>query len=458
MLIFDRRDFMENQEKFKMYREKYPTFYYHGYHYTLEDNLEIEYDFEIPGLCEFHPKLVLKKNMIRITPQIEYLDYLIFQIGLIELISYVKCTCSKNIVVEAGYINEQQIKFLKKLYYNGLGEFLYTNHIMIEEEDLFQITCRKEETTLPTNDYQGEGNLICVGGGKDSCVSLELLKNEKNNSCFIINPKTPSLSCAMMAGYSETEILKVERVLDPKIMERNKEGFLNGHTPLSSLIAFISYLCAYLAGKKNIVLSNESSANEATVFGTNINHQYSKTYEFENDFRTYMEENMHLDIHYFSLLRGLTEYNIAKLFSHYRIYHSVFKSCNLGSKEKEWIWCCNCPKCLFIYIILSPFLTKEERKNIFGEDLYEREDLLETFKELLGYTENKPFECVGTYGEARYAVSKVIEKEEKGYLLDYYRKNYPLETRGEEIEKYNETTNLNEYYSNLVKKELNRYV
>ena len=300
--------------------------------------------------------------------------------GLIELISYVKCTCSKNIIIEAGYINDEQVKFLKKLYFNGLGEFLYTNGINITEDELFDIKCHHEEEVLPAISYQGSGNLICVGGGKDSCVTLELLKNENNNSCLIINPKTPSLATATIAGYNDSDIYKVERILDEEIKERNKEGYLNGHTPLSSVIAFISYLCAYLSGKKNIVLSNESSANESTVKGTNINHQYSKTYEFENDFRNYMNNIMKLDINYFSLLRGLSEYNIAKLFSHYRKYHPVFKSCNLGSKEKEWIWCCNCSKCLFIYIILSPFLTKEERINIFGQDLYDREDLLKIFK------------------------------------------------------------------------------
>ena len=52
-----------------------------------------------------------------------------------------------------------------------------------------------------------------------------------------------------------------------------------------------------------------------------------------------------------------------------RNIHKIFKSCNVGSKSIPWNWCCDCPKCLFVYIILSPFLTKEERikgcKNLF---------------------------------------------------------------------------------------------
>ena len=360
--------------------------------------------------------------------------------------------------MKAGYIDEKQIQFLEKLYYKGLGEFLYVNGITISQDELFTIECLHDSVELPEVSYKGEGNLICVGGGKDSCVSLELLKHESHNSCFIMNPKEPQLACVSVAGYTLENIMKVERKLDRQIIELNEQGFLNGHTPLSSLIAFISYLCAYLSGKRNVVLSNEASANESTVLGTNINHQYSKTFEFENDFREYMNRVMHLDISYFSLLRGLSEYNVAKLFAHYKEYHSVFKSCNLGSKENDWNWCCHCPKCLFIYMILSPFLTKKERIQIFGEDLYSREDLLDIFNEILGYAETKPFECVGTYEEARYAVSQVVQKGEKGVLLDYYRDHYSLELEGKEIEKYNEENNLDDYYNKMVKEELNRYV
>ena len=104
-----------------------------------------------------------------------------------------------------------------------------------------------------------------------------------DNCCFIINPKGANIECARVAGYSD-KIFVVKRVIDRKIIDLNNEGFLNGHTPFSAIVAFTSYLCAYLSGKKYIVLSNEDSANESTVIGTSVNHQYSKTYEFENDF------------------------------------------------------------------------------------------------------------------------------------------------------------------------------
>ena len=449
------------QEKFLEFREKYPVFNYEGY--NIEDDgefLHITYDFQIPGLCSFSPKLDISKKNIRSDVDKNVVDYLVFQIGLIELISYVKCTCSKKIVIKPGYVDDFQINWLKKLYYNGLSEFLYTNKINVSMEDLFDIECLVKDKPKFDGDYKGVGNLICVGGGKDSCVSLEILKDEENNSCFIINGKGPSIGCCKAAGYEDEDIIDVKRILDRKIVELNKEGFLNGHTPFSAIVAFISYLSAYLMGKKNIILSNESSANQATVHGTSINHQYSKSFEFESDFVEYMDRVMGLGINYFSLLRGISEFEIGHLFSNYKKYHSVFKSCNLGSKEKEWKWCCNCSKCLFVFMILSPNMEKKELVDIFGQNLYEREDLLPMFKEILGFTDSKPFECVGTYEEARYAVSLVIDREKDDkldYLLEYYKNHYDLELDGSEILRYNENNNLNSYYNNLVKEEVKKY-
>lgn len=455
---------VNNYNKFLSLREKYPTIIYEKY--DIEENNEnilITYYFNIPSLVEFRPTLTIsKKNITNHNINIKYRDYLIFHIGLIELISYFKCTCSPNVIVSAGYINEEQIKWFKKLFYYGLGEFLYVNGITIDIDELLNITCTKDYERLPIIDYKGIGNLIPIGGGKDSIVSLELLKSEyENNTCFIINPKEVTLKCAYIAGYKDQDIFTVQRKIDSNLIDLNKQGFLNGHTPFSSLAAFISYLCAYLSNKKYIVLSNEASANEATVVGTKINHQYSKTYEFENDFNEYTKKYFNIDIKYFSLLRPLSEFQIGLLFSNYEKYHTTFKSCNVGSKKEKWQWCCNCPKCLFVYIILSPFLYKDKLINIFGEDLFANEELLETFIELLGYSKTKPFECVGTYSEVRYATSLVIDKlkdEKLPFLLKFYKDNYKLELEHKFENEYNNVNNLNEHFTEILKKELDKYV
>lgn len=437
--------------KFEDLRNKYKEFIYEKYEIIENNNeYEIKFYFNIPNLTTFEPKIIIKKeNITNKNINKDFLEYLVFNIGLVELISYVKCTCSPNIIIKCGYLNNEQINWFKKLYYNGLGEFLYRNNINISEQDLFNIETTQEKKEFNI-EYNGIGNLIPVGGGKDSNVTLELLK-EEDNTCFIINPKGANIECANISGYNT---ITIKRILDKKIIELNKEGFLNGHTPFSAIVAFTSFLCAYLSNKKYIILSNEDSANQSTVIGTNINHQYSKTYEFENDFNEYTKKYFNIDIKYFSLLRPLTEFQIGMLFSKIEKYHKTFKSCNLGSKGETWEWCCNCPKCLFVYTILSPFLYKEKLINIFGKDLFEDETLLETFKELLGYKETKPWECVGTYEEVRYAVSLLIKKLENQklpYLLEYYKNNYPLYLNEKFETKYNEKNNLDKHFEKIIK-------
>ncbi|MBE6160110.1 MAG: hypothetical protein E7157_03590 [Lactobacillales bacterium] len=452
---------MNNYEKFLNYRKQYDTFIYEKYEIIDNpDNYEIIYYFSIPNLTEFTPKISIDKtNLINENINKDFINYLVFNIGMIEVISYVKCTCSKNIIVKAGHLDDEQIKWFKKLYYNGLGEFLYVNNIKVEEDELFTITSLGDKIDFDVT-YKGIGNLIPIGGGKDSNVTLELLKDDyENNTCFIINPKEANVECAKVANYQDKSI-NIKRIIDKRLIDLNNEGYLNGHTPFSAVVAFISYLCAYLSNKEYIVLSNEDSANESTVLGTNINHQYSKTYEFENDFNNYTKKYFKINIKYFSLLRPLTEFQIGMLFSNYKKYHKIFKSCNVGSKEKNWNWCNHCPKCLFVYIILSPFLYKEELVNIFGKDLYDDESLLDTFKELLGYAETKPFECVGTYEEVRYSVSLLIDKLQDNlpYLLNYYKENYPLYLEQNYKIKYNKNNNLDEKFENIIKEELNKYV
>ena len=70
-----------------------------------------------------------------------------------------------------------------------------------------------------------------------------------------------------------------------------------------------------------------------------------------------------------------------------------------------------------------PFLTKDELINIFGKDIIENKELLNTLLELAGLTEKKPFECVGTVSETRSALAYyLINNEPYGILIDYKNK------------------------------------
>lgn len=452
-------------KKYKDLRDKYPTIVYKDYK-TIDTNTHIvtEYTYTL-GEHTFTPTISIDKKYIT-NKNIDniFLEYLLFNYGLVNIINYFKLTCPKEIIVECGYLEKEQTEFFKKLIYNGLSEYFYRNEIDLSYDEFtnFKINSDKKFEFNITNVFNG--NLILVGGGKDSITSLELLKNEKNNNkCFLfernIYPKNmPSYNSIYMAGYTDNDILIFESEIDALLLKLNKEGFLNGHVPFSSQLAFASYIMAYLNNKQYIIVSNEASSNEGNVKDSNVNHQYSKSIEFENDFRAYTNKYFIKEIEYFSLLRPLLEIQIAKIFSNYPKYFNIFRSCNLSSKHTGTNWCCNCSKCLFIFIILSPFIKQDELIKIFGTNLLDNPSLLQDFICLLGYSDNKPFECVGTYDEVKFACFKTIDALEKDNiplpkLLQYYKDNYQIDSKNI-MNYFNTNHNIPQKYIDIIKKEL----
>jgi len=199
------------------------------------------------------------------------------------------------------------------------------------------------------------------------------------------------------------DTLVLQRSLDPLMLKLNGQGCLNGHTPFSALLAFYSLLAAQLSGVHAIALSNENSANESTVAGTEVNHQYSKSWMFERDFRRYVASYLGGGYDYFSLLRPLCELQIAMLFARTERYFDIFRSCNVGSKQD--VWCGRCAKCLFAFIILSPFIAPGRLASIFGRNMLDDADMLPLLRQLTGRAETKPFECVGTVDEVLAALA-----------------------------------------------------
>ena len=432
----------DNQSKFDALRKEFSTFTFEKQTVSRQNGtLSLAFDFSLDDRYHFRPTLEIPARSFFDWDGIpeEVLQVLAFQIGMTELVSYWKIACPKRVVVKPFALTESQKKFWKKLYYNGLGEFLYLNSISVSEADLMEIEPLPIDS-MPAHDLRGndmgswfeEQTLVPIGGGKDSVVTLECLRREMPVIPMIVNPRGATLNCVKTAGYQEDQFIVINRTLDPTMLQLNAEGYLNGHTPFSALLAFISILVAFGSRSKYIALSNENSANESTVPGTNINHQYSKSIEFESDFRSYVAENISEEVQYFSFLRPLSELQIAKLFSQCEAYHPVFRSCNAGSKTDSW--CGHCPKCLFTWIILSPFLPKEKLAAIFGKDLMADESLRPIFEELNGTAPVKPFECVGTVEEVRACMEAVNGNRDKvDDILHRFNENHFLPEKFEQI-------------------------
>lgn len=413
-----------NLLKYNNLREQYPVFYFDSFHYSItKTGIDIQFFYHSQEI-KFAPKISIQfGNYLFQTLSTDYLDGLVFHIGLIELISYWKCVASPIIHVKNYSLSKQQEKWWRKLYWKGLGEFFYQNSIETKENLFFNFSFDEESKPISHFSFlqieKSNQIIVPIGGGKDSVVTLEKLRTNRNVIPFIINPRGATLDCAKIAGFDHlNKIFIIQREIDPQLLELNKKGYLNGHTPFSAMLAFYSLLVSYITNTRDIALSNESSANEATIPNTDINHQYSKSLEFEVDFQTYVEQNMNHCSNYFSFLRQYTELQIAEMFSQYTEYHKVFKSCNAGSKENKW--CCNCSKCLFAYLILSPFMEDSKMIKIFGEDLLQKNEMIHYFDELTGIAPNKPFECVGTIDEVNEAVQLLTKTRKDKLLIQRY--------------------------------------
>lgn len=414
--------------RFQELRKEFPVFTYDSYQYYHSGNsLELNFSFNLSGKYSFNPKVTIpyKNGLFRDfrSLDINSLDNLVFHIGMIELISYWKAACSPEVIIKPHSLSASQVKFWKKIYFNGLGEFFYMNSIIVKEDDFMKLVFQQENPVPAFTGNIAGDSLVPVGGGKDSSVTMGLLKKSGRKWLpFVINPRITTRDVIQAAGKNEDQTVDFYREISPQLLKLNREGFLNGHTPFSALLAFYSLLAAYLTDRHEIILSNESSANEVTVPGTTINHQYSKSVEFERDFREFTRSSISPIFNYFSLLRPLTELQIASLFSHMPEYFHHFKSCNVGSKTDSW--CGLCPKCLFTFIILSPFLNPETLVSIFGHNLLDDPAMERTLEELSGIAGIKPFECIGTVEEVNVALNeavKMYEKDNIPYLLKIFK-------------------------------------
>ena len=447
-------------------REQYPRFAYRGYEIEENDScLKITYRFETLGLSEFAPVWVFPKAEVdcRRWSEDRLMQDMIFSLGMVELISYWKIACPPTVTVEAGRLNQDQIDWWKDLYFNGLGEFFYVNGIKEADPNHFMdIQCAGQLKAPCTDQYKerheecgvetvgkGNGVLVPIGGGKDSAVTLELLRLAGKPVCaYIINPRGATIHTTEVAGLDAAHVISAKRTLDSNMLELNCQGYLNGHTPFSALVAFSGIIAARMHGLTMVALSNESSANESTVQGSTVNHQYSKSFKFEEDFHYYQTTYLKGSAYYFSMLRPLSEFQIARFFAGQKQYHGIFRSCNAGSKTDSW--CGHCPKCLFVYLILSPFLKPQEVRDIFGRNMLDDWDMKETLDQLIGIEEEKPFECVGSRDEINTAIVLTIKGlEEAGEalpcLLSYYKTTdlyQTFRTRGDQYSTYYDGNNL----------------
>ena len=413
-------------DTFSSLRQKHPSCSYDSFAYTVHDtSLIISWQFSIEPDLIFRPTvhIPLPENY-----SLESIDAFVFTLGMVELLSYWKATCSPTINIKAGKLNAEQLVFWRNLLIQGMGEYFYQNDIDFTRDDLVQFQVDSDTDFAPQSVFHNENlnpkNLILVGGGKDSVVALETIKASKESAqVLLVNPTSAALEVSRIAGYEHPIV--VTRIIDPQLLELNAKGYLNGHTPFSALLALLAALVAHLHGFNQLVVGNERSSDEGNVLWKEqeINHQYSKSFAFETQVGAYIKQYLSGSIAYFSLLRPLYELQIARVFSQFPQYFDAFLSCN----RLKTSWCKNCPKCLFTFSAQAPFIGLDRTIHIFGGDVFRNLDLIPLVDASLNETQAKPFECVGTREETRLAFERCskLYTENLPPVLAYVKKHYP---------------------------------
>jgi UDP-N-acetylmuramoylalanine--D-glutamate ligase len=337
-------------------------------------------------------------------------------------VSYYKLFCPSSVVLPYQ-LTTDEAEFWTKLYRQGMGEFYFQNKLdplsspeFVATTDYKSAACRLVTTSRA---------LIGIGGGKDSIVAAEILREAGIEIAGFVVPQTEKTAKIIQDSINALGIgsVEVQRIVDPKIRDKYENSY-NGHVPISGVFAFLGLLTALIEDYKYIVVGNEQSSNvgNTEINGITINHQWSKSSEFETLFQYYIKNSLTKDITYFSILRPFDEIRIVELFTKYPKYFKHFTSCNRNFRQESTqssLWCGECPKCLFIFLLFSAFLKKEQLVSIFGRNLFDKEGLLPLFRDILGIGGMKPFDCVGTFDEAQVAFCMAKEEYRDSYVVKH---------------------------------------
>jgi hypothetical protein len=319
--------------------------------------------------------------------------------------SYYKTAAPARVRVPVGLSAAERV-WLEALYREGLGEFAYHNDIDLSVRPAFEIPAAEPGRRVTGLDLP-RCSLVPVGGGKDSCVTIDVLQAAGDDLVlFNVGGHRSARDVATVCGLP---LVIARRALDPGLGELNAAGALNGHVPVTAIVSLVAVAQALVTGADRVVFSNERSANVANLTrnGLPVNHQYSKGLDAEARLRAVLREVTD-ELDYFSLLRPLSELRIAALFARDERFLPVFTSCNaafrLDDQHRVERWCGRCPKCRFVFLALAPFVPRARLIEVFGRDLLAEPAQIDGYRQLLGLVGHRPFECVGEVDECRAAL------------------------------------------------------
>jgi len=340
----------------------------------------------------------------------ERVDGLLSLLHWVAGVSYFKTAMPPAIGCDTGAPTPAVGALLEALYSEGLGELAYTNGLARLPRPRFP---RAPAAGGPGDEQRALRRvLVPIGGGKDSVVAVEIVRRSGCElALFSIGDAPPIARTVAVAGL---EHLPVRRRLDPGLAALNRSGAINGHVPITAIVSCVALLTAALHGFDAVAMANERSASSGNLSwdGIEVNHQFSKGMLAERALRAAVAE-VASDVQLFSVLRPASELAIARAFARMERYHAAFTSCNAvfrsDPEQRATSWCCDCPKCRFVFLALAPFSSPEHLRDVFGRDLLDDERQYAGFALLTATGGNKPFECVGEEQESLAAIRMLAE-------------------------------------------------
>jgi len=295
---------------------------------------------------------------------------------------------------------------ISTIYRHGLGEFLYMNQLSPDDVAQFEPEAMQELPT--TNKTVGQDSwLVPIGGGKDSLTTTTILQQrDQAFDAFRIN--TNSWVSSQLDEIGAPQQL-VQREFD-SFLTSDQEQY-RGHVPVTAIVSAAAVIVAVANGHQAVVFSNESSADEPTIDdykGMAVNHQWAKSTAAEELVQRYISRYISSDLEYFSLLRLMSELDIAEIFARAALprYSGLWSSSNTNFRHDapdKLDWDLTSPKTCTVFLLLAPFVEREQLIAEFGGNPFTLKENEETWVKLLGQRDSKPFECVATIDEMQQA-------------------------------------------------------
>ncbi|MGO9903290.1 MAG: hypothetical protein ACLP0J_27210 [Solirubrobacteraceae bacterium] len=376
---------------------------------SLDERGNVRLGYALDDVYEFEERFVLPAAPSGEAIDRDTVEGLLSLLHWVAGVSYYKTAVPPSVICETGDPPPATSLLLAALYSEGLGELAVVNGLPALPNPAFPAV-RAPITSIgrcrPAAPLQRV--LVPVGGGKDSPVAIEIVRRSGLElALFSVGNAPPIEGTAKAAGLPR---LRVTRTIDPRLIDANAAGALNGHVPVTAIVSAVALLTAALHGFGAVALANERSASSPNRIwnGVEVNHQFSKSARAERLLASAVAEIAGAPA-IFSVLRPASELSIARAFARMPQYHAVFTSCNrvfkLDPAVRSSTWCCNCDKCRFVFLILAPFMAPASLCGIFGSAMLDDQSQYEGFARLTGTGGHKPFECVGEVQETAAAIS-----------------------------------------------------